>query len=201
MSASTRLTKAFERALENPIRFNNQDKFIIFSDTHRGTNDWGDDFAHNQLLFFHALMSYYEDGFTYIENGDGDELSENWRFSKIRRAHSHVFWLMQQFHKQNRLIMIYGNHDAMRQYPGVVRRSLHTYHDDRDGEEKPLFDGIHLPEGVVLEHEETGKETQRLGPIRMEPEDEQGEAPPEGPRLCKQGQDREGHSRVREDRR
>lgn len=157
MSASSRLTRAFKRALEHSIKFNNQDKFIIFSDTHRGTNDLGDDFAHNQLLFFHALTSYYEDGFTYIENGDGDELSENWRFEKIRRAHSHVFWLMKQFYDNKRLIMIYGNHDALRRYPGVVRRTLYTYHDDRTNQDMPLFDGLEMYEGVVLEHEESGK--------------------------------------------
>lgn len=157
MSAQTRLTAAFERALENPIRFNNQDKFIIFSDQHRGINDWGDDFAHNQLLFFHALTSYNEDKFTYIENGDGDELSENWRFDKIRRAHSHVFWLMKQFYEDDRLIMIYGNHDAVRRYPGEVERTLHQYYDDRSDQMKPLFDGINVREGVVLEHAESGK--------------------------------------------
>ncbi|HKJ27079.1 MAG TPA: metallophosphoesterase, partial [Anaerolineales bacterium] len=148
----------FQRALQNPIHFSNQDKFIILSDQHRGTNDWGDDFAHNQLLFFHALTSYYEDGFTYIENGDGDELSENWRFPVIRRAHSHVFRLMRMFHKEGRLKMIYGNHDAVRQYPRVVRRTLHTYFDDRYDVVKPLFDGIEVLEGVVLVHEESGKQ-------------------------------------------
>lgn len=158
MTADARLTRAYQRALAHPIHFNNQDKFIIFSDQHRGTNDWGDDFAHNQLLFFHALTSYYEDGFTYIENGDGDELSENWLFSNIRRSHSHVFRLMRMFHQDGRLKMIYGNHDAMRQFPGVVRRTLHTYYDDRYNLEKPLFEGIEVHEGLVLVHEESGKE-------------------------------------------
>lgn len=157
MGASRRLTKAFEKAEKNEILFTNQDKFIIFSDQHRGKNDWGDDFAHNQLLFFHALTSYYEDGFTYIENGDGDELSENWIFRNIRRAHSHIFWLMKRFHNEGRLIMIHGNHDMVRRYPSVVRRTLYKYYDDREGKEVSLFHGVRMQEGIVLKHQETGK--------------------------------------------
>jgi predicted phosphodiesterase len=157
MGAAERMTLAFEKALENEIEFTNEDKFIIFSDSHRGKNDWGDDFAHNQLLFFHALTSYLEDGFTFIENGDGDELSENWNFDDIRHAHSHVFALMKRFHDQGRLKMLYGNHDMIRRYPGVVERSLHTYFDDREEKEVPLFEGISLQEGLVLKHKETGK--------------------------------------------
>lgn len=157
MGAIERLTRAFERAEGNEIVFSDADKFVIFSDLHRGKNDWGDDFAHNQLLFFHALTSYYEDGFTYIEAGDGDELSENWRFSPIRKAHSHVFWLMKKLHNAGRLIMLYGNHDMIRRYPGVVRRTLYQYFDDRAGKKVSLLDGVRVHEGLVLAHRETGK--------------------------------------------
>lgn len=157
MGASERLTRAFEKAEKNEIIFTNEDKFILFSDQHRGKNDWGDDFAKNQLLFFHALTSYYEDGFTYIENGDGDELSENWVFRNIRKAHSHVFWLMRMFHREGRLIMLYGNHDMARRYPSVVRRQLHTYYEDREDKRVDLFKDIQLHEGIVLTHQETGK--------------------------------------------
>lgn len=157
MGASQRLTRAFVKAEQNEIPFTNNDKFVIFSDLHRGKNDWGDDFAHNQLLFFHALTSYYEDGFIYIENGDGDELSENWIFRNIRKAHSHIFWLMKKFHNEGRLIMIYGNHDMVRRYPSVVRRTLYKYYDDREGKEVSLFHGVRMHEGIVLKHQETGK--------------------------------------------
>lgn len=157
MGANERLTRAFQNAQRNEILFSDRDKFIIFSDSHRGKNDLGDDFAHNQLLFFYALTSYYEDGFTYIENGDGDELSENWNFGAIRKAHSHIFWLMKRFHDEGRLIMLYGNHDMVRRYRSVVRRSLHTFYDDRQDKEVSLFRNIRLHEGIVLRHRETGK--------------------------------------------
>ena len=157
MGASERLTRVFTRAEKNQITFTNEDKFIIFSDQHRGKNDWGDDFAHNQLLFYHALNTYYEDGWTYIENGDGDELSENWSFRPIHRAHSHIFWTMKQFHDAGRFIMLYGNHDNVRRYSSVVKRQLYYYSDHRQGVRDSLFWGVRLHDGIVLKHQETGK--------------------------------------------
>jgi UDP-2,3-diacylglucosamine pyrophosphatase LpxH len=92
----------------------------LFSDIHRGNNSWADDFAHNQNILFRALECYYDQGFTYIEVGDVDELWENKHFADIRLAHSHVFWMMRRFYEGNRLHIIYGNHDAERQDPKVV---------------------------------------------------------------------------------
>ena len=69
MSAtSRRLTELLATAPVIP--FDNSDRFILFSDCHRGDNSWADDFAHNQGLHFHALQHYLEQGYTYIELGD-----------------------------------------------------------------------------------------------------------------------------------
>jgi UDP-2,3-diacylglucosamine pyrophosphatase LpxH len=156
MPASARITKAYDHS--HRMKFSNEDKFIIFSDVHRGKNNWGDDFAHNQLLYFHAMTSYLEDGFTYIEIGDGDELGEIWNFNKIRQAHSHIFWLLRKFHKRGRLYMLYGNHDMVRKYMNRVERTLHNFIDERNGLIEPLFEGLIVHEAIVLEHQETEKE-------------------------------------------
>ncbi len=156
MAASDRIQKAYDEATR--LKFNNKDKFIFFSDVHRGVNDWGDDFTHNQLLYFHAMTTYLEDGFTYIENGDGDELGEIWNFNRIRRAHSHIFWLLAEFHRLDRLYLIHGNHDIVRKFPKVVAKSLHGFKNERTGLREMLFDGIEVHGGIVLEHKETGKE-------------------------------------------
>ncbi|MBN1262191.1 MAG: serine/threonine protein phosphatase, partial [Anaerolineae bacterium] len=74
MSTSSRLSGVLASAPEIP--FTDDDRFIFFSDCHRGDNSWADDSAHNQSLMFHALQHYYREGFTYIEVGDGDELWE-----------------------------------------------------------------------------------------------------------------------------
>jgi hypothetical protein len=106
MSRTNRLTEVFESSEKIP--FDDSSKFILFSDLHRGDNSWADDFAHNQNIFFQVLNYYYDRAFTYIELGDGDELWENVSFEDIRKAHSHVFWKMSEFHKDNRLYLIWG---------------------------------------------------------------------------------------------
>lgn len=87
-------------------------KYIIFSDQHRGDNSWADDFAHNQVLFFHALSDYLKKGYTYIELGDGDELWEN-TAEEVHGAHSHAIWLIRKFLKEGRLHVLWGNHDEV----------------------------------------------------------------------------------------
>lgn len=151
---SKRLTKVFKSALEIP--FDDTSKFILFSDVHRGVNDWADDFSQNQNLLFWALTHYYNDGFTYIEGGDGDELWENKKFADIHEAQSHIFWLLQKFYRQNRFYIMWGNHDIERKNPKVVGKSLYRYFDRRTLKEEPLFEGIAVHEGIVLRHTETG---------------------------------------------
>ena len=143
-STAQRLSDVFEQARANPIPFDDSSKFILFSDCHRGDNGWADDFAHNQLLFFNALCWYYENGYTYIEVGDGDELWENRDFSVIRREHSHIFSLMQKFFLDDRLYLIWGNHDIERSDKKIVEEQLFSYEDVRERTRKDLFKGIEV---------------------------------------------------------
>ncbi len=154
MSISSRLSQVFQSAQEIP--FDDASKFIFFSDCHRGDNSWADNFARNQSLFFFALEHYNRNGFTYVEIGDGDELYENWHFTAIRQAHSHVFWLLRQFYTAGRFYLIHGNHDMERTDPQVVARTLSFYYDERTGNKEPLFDGITVHEGLVLRHTPSG---------------------------------------------
>jgi len=143
MSAEKRLTKVFNKATEIP--FDDSDKFILFSDCHRGDNSWADEFTHNHNLFLYALQDYFSKGFTYIEVGDGDELWENQRFEDIRQAHSDIFCQMQKFHHEKRLYLIWGNHDIDRCYDRCAKKY------------ESLFDGIKLYEGLILRHSRTNK--------------------------------------------
>ncbi|UCF70856.1 MAG: serine/threonine protein phosphatase, partial [candidate division WOR-3 bacterium] len=154
MSTSTRLSEVFASA--EVIPFNNSSKFIFLSDCHRGDNSWADDLAHNQMLLWYALKRYLDDGFTYFEVGDGDELWENSNFDDIREAHSHLFWLMSEFHEDGRLYLIWGNHNNDWRKDDTVRAKLYEYYDEREVEIKPLFNGIRVHEGLVLRHEDSG---------------------------------------------
>jgi predicted phosphodiesterase len=147
MSVSRRLTQVFNNS--PIINFNSDSRFIIFSDCHRGDNTWADDFSHNQQIFFHALKSYYEQEFVYIELGDGDELWENKSFRRIRQAQSHIFWIMRKFYLAGRFHLILGNHDMCKQDTSMLEK----FYEERNRQEKLLFDGIEVNEGLILKND------------------------------------------------
>jgi predicted phosphodiesterase len=169
-ATSRRLSEVFDAAKQNEVSFDENGKFILFSDCHRGDNSWADDFAHNENIFLYALDYYLGKGFTYIEVGDGEELWENERFEDIVEQHREVYYLMNEFHSKDRLYLIRGNHDIERQdrYDGYflegrgkalqgLTASSQYYHDlmvDR-AEEGPLFEDIEVHEGLVLRYEGT----------------------------------------------
>ena len=156
MSSKTRFNRAYKNAPR--VAFDDNSKFILFSDCHRGDNSFADDFANNRNIYFHALKNYYDKGFTYCELGDGDELWENIDFKSIFEAHKNVFELLQLFFNENRLYRILGNHDMVYKNKRYVQKHLSTYFDKVTGKDVPLFPGISFSEGVVLKHTETDQE-------------------------------------------
>ena len=140
-----RLENAWEHA--PVIEFDDSSKFVIMSDCHRGVANWGDNFAPNQHLFFAALNDYYRNGYAYIELGDGDELWENRRPEQIMRAHGDAFWLMSEFYKKGRFLMIYGNHDRAKEKKEYAKKFYEEY-----------FPGIQIIEGIRLRYQCNGKE-------------------------------------------
>lgn len=156
MSSRTRLNRAYRNA--RIIPFDDTSKFILFSDCHRGDNSFADDFANNRNIYFHALKQYFKAGFSYIELGDGDELWENIHFEPIFEAHKNVFKLLREYHLNQRLYMIWGNHDMVYKDPGYVQQHLSTYFEPIDASDKELFSGITYHESILLKHEETGQE-------------------------------------------
>src|SRR5690554_6690789 len=156
MSSKSRMYRAYNTARR--ISFNDDSKFIIFSDCHRGDNSFADEFANNRNIYFHALQNYYKNGFTYCELGDGDELWENISFKDIFEAHQNVYELMKLFYNEGRLYRLYGNHDMVYKNESYVEKNLFTYFDKITGKDAPLFPGIKFTEGLILEHETTKQE-------------------------------------------
>ena len=156
MSSQTRFDRAYKNAQR--ICFDDTSKFVFFSDCHRGDNSFADEFANNKNVYFHALKHYYNNDFTYCELGDGTELWENLEFDTILRAHKNVYELLQEFYKENRLHIIYGNHDMVFRDESYVKKHVYTYFDHRTGKDLPLFPSIKFPEAIVLEHDETKQE-------------------------------------------
>ncbi|MDO6852241.1 calcineurin-like phosphoesterase family protein [Cellulophaga sp. RHA_52] len=156
MSSFTRLTRAYKKSKIVP--FDDSSKLILFSDCHRGDNSFADDFANNRNIYYHALQHYFKEGFSYFELGDGDELWENTSFESIFTAHKNIYGLLRQYHLQNRLFMIWGNHDMVYKDPNYVKKYLSSYFEPIDGKDKDLFVGITYHEGIVLKHEDTKQE-------------------------------------------
>ncbi len=156
MSSQNRITRAYKTAKR--VCFNDQSKFIIFSDIHRGDNSFADDFSNNRNIYYHALKHYYKNGFTYCELGDGDELWENIEFESIFYAHQNIFDLMKKFYNEDRLYRLLGNHDMIYSRKRYVEKHLFSYYDKVSGQDEPLFPGITFSEGLVLEHEDTNQE-------------------------------------------
>lgn len=126
-----RLDKSFRNA--PVLALYPHSKVVLVSDCHRGVGNTNDNFLKNQHLYFAALRYYYANGFIYIELGDGEELWENRSLAAIQEIHSNVFWLLSLFQKENRLYMLYGNHDHVmknnREFPhheGIVLKLCHT---------------------------------------------------------------------------
>lgn len=155
MSALKRLTQIFD--LAPTIDFDDSSKIVLMSDCHRGDGSWADDLARNQNIYHSALNYYYNNGYIYIELGDGDELWENNEFSMIFEAHKDTFLLLHQFYTEQRLYMIYGNHDMVKKYKVFVEKELTCYYDEQTIRRMPLFEKIHSYEALTLRYSHTGK--------------------------------------------
>jgi UDP-2,3-diacylglucosamine pyrophosphatase LpxH len=116
-------------------------KLIVMSDMHRGDGSGADDFAKNALIYRCALEHYLEEGFTYIELGDAEELWENENFDQIYITHTPVYELLAKFHDPDPVktcyLKVWGNHDL--------------YWKDHEAVYRTLFPGIEIHEGIVLE--------------------------------------------------
>jgi len=67
MSSHKRITRAYQTAKR--VSFNDDSKFILFSDVHRGDNSLADDFANNRNTYYHALKHYYNLGLPIVNWG------------------------------------------------------------------------------------------------------------------------------------
>lgn len=86
-------------------------KFIIFSDQHKGDRSAADDFKIAETNYTTALEYYFQNGFTFINLGDSEEL---WKFSadKILPVNELVLKRESSFQPE-RYYKTFGNHDLM----------------------------------------------------------------------------------------
>ena len=86
------------------------DKWILFSDHHRGIGDGADDFAPCKNTYMEALDYYAKEGYGLIILGDAEEFWENTLKSVITK-YSDVLEVEKKFYEEGKLLKIWGNHD------------------------------------------------------------------------------------------
>jgi len=99
------------------------DRFIIFSDLHRGARNAADDFRHTERAYRAALAYYLRLGHTLVVLGDAEELWEEGP-QAVLEAYRETFTLEAQFHRDGRYVRVWGNHDDAWQFEDMVRRYL-----------------------------------------------------------------------------
>ena len=149
------LEKRLQSVYQNApiIPYHSKTKFILMSDCHRGQGNAADNFLQNQNVFYGALEYYYQNGFIYIELGDGDELWENRKIKPIIDIHSDAFWMLSNFYRENRLYMLYGNHDIVKKY-SYTCKNYKSYYCESERKTINLFPDIQITEGIILENVE-----------------------------------------------
>ena len=122
------------------------DRFIIFSDQHKGAKNGADDFMNCEHNYIAALDYYDQKEFFFISLGDNDELWEN-RWSEVKRNNELSFEKEKKFVERNSFIKIFGNHDIA--WDTDVNTSLEM--------EKIYGQKLKVFEGTILKSETGGK--------------------------------------------
>lgn len=117
----------------------NQSKIIILSDQHKGGGDLADDFHPAEKNYLAALKYYYENGFSYFDLGDCEEL---WESTPKTVIEQNRLSLLEEakFLQTGRYYRIFGNHDLEWKY--AIQQNLYL---------KPIFgSSLKVYEGIVL---------------------------------------------------
>lgn len=127
------LDEALERAQQDLVleELDEESRFIIFSDHHKGARDDADDFQQCEETYLRALDWYMNNGYQLIILGDAEELWEN-KPREVLDAYPRVFAAEEGFHRDHRYLRLYGNHDNDWKHPGKVRRFLTDYYPKPD---------------------------------------------------------------------
>jgi len=99
------------------------DRYVIFSDLHKGARNRADDFWRSERAYNAAIAYYYRMGYTLVLLGDVEELWEE-RPKAVLQAYERTSKLEAQFHQERRYYRILGNHDDEWQFESRVNDLL-----------------------------------------------------------------------------
>ena len=116
-----------------------KERFIIFSDQHKGAKNGADDFMLCEPNYLAALDHYFQQGYFYITLGDTEELWEN-LLSSVKKHQQPSFESERRFVEQDRFVKIYGNHDLFWQNDPFAPMQLKEIY----GRTVPIYEGVVL---------------------------------------------------------
>jgi predicted phosphodiesterase len=119
-------------------------RYVVFSDFHRGVSDHADDFKpQNKESYINALSYYFNNHFSLIHLGDVEELKEQFLLGKVvdHGANQAILTSEKIFFNHNRLYKVFGNHDSQWENKKRVKEYLH-----------PHFPNLKVYEGIILEY-------------------------------------------------
>jgi predicted phosphodiesterase len=118
----------------------NREKFILFSDQHKGAKNGADDFMMAEPNYVSALRYYNEEGFHLVCLGDCEELWEN-TLAQVKKNNSASFEAEKKFVHRNAFTKIFGNHDLDWEINPLAGKDL-----------KELYDApVAALEGIILQ--------------------------------------------------
>ena len=110
------LSKLFSQIVSEPgkrglsLVLSPTDKYIIFSDQHKGARDYADDFSFCEKNYLSALSYYQDQQYHLVCLGDSEELWEN-TLEAVKKHNQKTFELERSFLERGAFIKIFGNHD------------------------------------------------------------------------------------------
>jgi predicted phosphodiesterase len=139
----TSLSKLYNSSKKNgrkvcTIAINSTDKFIIFSDQHKGNGDNADDFCHSESNYIAALEYYNAQRFSFINLGDSEEV---WKYKveEVIQRNAKSFTTEAMFHPGH-YYKAFGNHDIIWKNKWDTERYLKQYF----ALPLPVYEGIIL---------------------------------------------------------
>lgn len=134
----------------------NRDRYVIFSDTHKGDRSRGsDEFQINDDLYCHALEHYLNGDYRLVLNGD---IEEGWKspYEDIIAAYEDTAFAWERAFAQQgegHYLRIWGNHDLDWRDPRKVDRYLRP----ALGRRVQVHGGVLLGDRILIAHGHQGE--------------------------------------------
>ncbi len=138
-----RINRALDAALHHArrlkkLKLNMTDRYVVFSDHHKGARNSADDFVQCERTYLQALDYYHDQNFSLVILGDAEELWEE-EPTKVLAAYANVLENEARFHP-DRYFRIYGNHDDAWEHEELVEHHLW-----------PFFPNLRYHGGLAME--------------------------------------------------